>query len=83
MNIPNFASLYQAVLSASDPDFRVARCWTATSAFFAEDKPTRKKHAVKPRRNESLMVPFLVILFFLLCVVVDRSWPPILDCISA
>jgi hypothetical protein len=53
MNIPNFAALYQAVLSASD--FCATWGRAASSAPFVEDIPISKTPTVSPKRKTSLL----------------------------
>jgi hypothetical protein len=53
MNMPNFASLYQAVLSASDSF--VAGGEAAFAAFVADDRPSAELPAARQRRKLNLV----------------------------
>jgi hypothetical protein len=53
MNIPNFAALYQAVLSASG--FCAPGGRAASPAPFARDPPISKAPTVSPKRKISLL----------------------------
>jgi hypothetical protein len=53
MNIPNFADLYQAVLSASD--FCPPWGGAVSSAPAIEDKPINKTVTISPKTNTTLL----------------------------